>query len=159
VKAVAVDLDGALGDTHGLWDAFLADAARRYRSIAPLDLDALPRDRGAAAGDLDRWAEQGIGDWRAALSRFAEDHAPVHLRPSAPAAAALRRLAGSGVRIGVYTDAPQELAVVALAHLGASRRVDVLETGSDARGRLLALLGDEAATAETADALVQAAAG
>jgi len=32
-RAVAVDLDGALGDTRPLWDAFLADAARRFGSI------------------------------------------------------------------------------------------------------------------------------
>ena len=83
--AVAVDLDGALGDTHGLWEAFLADAARRFRPIAELDVPALPTDRGAAAAELDRWAAGGVGDWRSALERFAEDHAPVYVRPSARA--------------------------------------------------------------------------
>ena len=92
VKAVAVDLD-ALGDTRPLWRDFLADAARRYASISPLDPDALPEDRGAAAAELDRWAEAGVGDWRGALARFAEDRAPVYLRPSAEASAALRSLA------------------------------------------------------------------
>ena len=118
--AVAVDLDGALGDTHRLWDAFLADAARRFRSIAELDVASLPNDRGAAALELDRWADQGIGDWRSALTRFAEDHAPVYVRPSATANAALRALVASGRTVGVYTDAPVELARVALAHLGAA---------------------------------------
>jgi phosphoglycolate phosphatase-like HAD superfamily hydrolase len=126
---VVVDLDGALGDTRALWDAFLADAARRFGSIAPLDVAALPADRVEAAAALDRWAEQGVGDWRRALERFAEDHAPVHVRPDAEANAALRRLRSSGARIVVVTDAPAELAQVALAHLGVARSVDELRAG------------------------------
>lgn len=141
-RAVAVDLDGALGDTRPLWNAFVADASRRFASIAWLDVGSLPRDRGDAATELDRWAEQGIGDWRQALVRFAEDHAPVYLRPSAPVAAALRQLAGEGVRVGVFTDAPCELAQVALAHLGARRRVDLVEGGKGSRERLVAQLGE-----------------
>jgi phosphoglycolate phosphatase-like HAD superfamily hydrolase len=140
MKAVAVDLD-ALGDTRPLWRDFLADAARRFASISPLDPGALPADRAAAAEELDRWAEHGVGDWRHALERFAEDHAPVYLRPSAEANAALRSLAAAGVRIGVYTDAPEPLARVALAHLGAERRIDALETGAGARQRLGVRLG------------------
>jgi phosphoglycolate phosphatase-like HAD superfamily hydrolase len=140
MKAVAVDLD-ALGDTRPLWRDFLADAARRFAAISPLDPAALPDDRGEAATELDRWAEAGVGDWRVALQRFAEDRAPVYLRPSAEASAALRGLAAGGVAIGVYTDAPEPLARVALAHLGAERRVEALETGSGARDRLVSRLG------------------
>ena len=120
---VAVDLDAVLGDTRPLWEAWLADATRRFRSIAALDPDSLPADRAAAAVELDRWASLGIGDWRASLLRFAEDHAPVYLRPDARVTADLRRLEAGGARIGVFTDAPEELARVALSHLGAARRV------------------------------------
>ena len=141
MKAVAVDLDAVLGDTRPLWEAWLEDAARRFRSIAPLDPADVPRDRGEAAEWLDRWAEAGIGSWRDALERFAEDRAPVYLRPSADATAALRALATDGVRVGVFTDAPEPLARVALAHLGAARRVGALETGTGALGRLLERLG------------------
>jgi phosphoglycolate phosphatase-like HAD superfamily hydrolase len=123
---VALDLDAVLGDTRPLWDAWLEDAARRFRSIAPLDPKALPGDRIEAAHELDRWAERGIGDWRASLARFAEGHAPVYLRPRAPVSAALRRLEAAGARIVVFTDAPDELTRVALAHLGAARRVHVV---------------------------------
>lgn len=144
-RAVAVDLDGALGDTRPLWDAFLADVSRRFAPIAQLDVASLPGDRDEAAAELDRWAEHGIGDWRSALHRFAEDHAAVYLRPSAQAASALRRLDGDGARIGVFTDAPIELARVALAQLGAARRVELVEAGAGARERLLARLGPEAA--------------
>jgi phosphoglycolate phosphatase-like HAD superfamily hydrolase len=125
---VAVSLDGALGDTRPLWDAFLADAARRFAAIAPLDVAALPRDRREAAAALDAWAEGGVGDWRRALERFAEDHAPVHLRPDPEANAALRRLRGAGARIVVVTDAPDPLARIALAHLGVKRTVDEVAT-------------------------------
>ena len=155
LSAVAIDLDGALGDTRPLWNDFLADAARRYASIAPLDPSALPEDRGAAADDLDRWAEQGVGDWHGALERFAEDRAPVHFRPNADAAAALRALAASGLRLGVYTDAPAELAAVALAHLGAGRRVELVEAGAGARERLLAAFGPDTAVAASREDLVR----
>ena len=132
MKTVAIDLDRVLGDTRPLWQAWLEDAARRFRSIAELDAASLPEDRIEAARSLDRWAAAGVGDWRAALARFAEDHAPVYLRPDAGTSAALRALAGRGVRISVFTDAPDELARVALAQLGATRRVDTLATRPEA---------------------------
>lgn len=124
MKTVAVSLDGALGDTRPLWDAFLEDSARRFAGIAPLDVASLPDDRVVAAAALDAWAEGGIGDWRRALERFAENHAPVHLRPDPDANAALRRLRRAGARIVIVTDAPEPLARVALAHLGLARSVD-----------------------------------
>ena len=134
-ETVAIDLDRALGDTRPLWDAFVADAARRFASIAPLDPRSLPQDRGDAAGELDAWAEQGVGDWRRALERFAEDHAAVHLRPDPGVNAAVRALKRSGVRVVVFTDAPEILARIALAHLGLARAVDRIEAGADARER------------------------
>jgi phosphoglycolate phosphatase-like HAD superfamily hydrolase len=151
---VAIDLDGALGDTRPLWDDWLEDAARRFAGIAPLDLGSLPRDRGEAAAALDRWAAAGVGDWRVALERFAEERAPVYLRPAADASAALRRLAASGRRIGVFTDAPEPLARVALAQLGAARRVEVVQTGAGARDAVLAALGPGATVVSTREQLV-----
>jgi phosphoglycolate phosphatase-like HAD superfamily hydrolase len=156
---VAIDLDGALGDTRALWRAFLDDAARRFQAIAPLDVAALPHDRGEAAEALDRWAADGVGDWRAALTRFAEDHAPVHLRAGGPASAAVRALAAGGVRVGVFTDAPLELGTVALAHLGLARRIEVVETGRGARERVLARLGPGTRVADDPAALAALAGG
>jgi phosphoglycolate phosphatase-like HAD superfamily hydrolase len=156
MSSVAVDLD-ALGDTYALWRDFIAEAARRYASIAPLDPAALPADRAAAASELDRWAAAGVGDWRGALARFAEERAPVYLRPSAEASAALRSLADAGVRVGVYTDAPEALARVALAHLGAARRVEVLECGEGARGRIEERLGGGTEVAASRDDLLRLA--
>ena len=149
MRSVALDLDGVLGDTRGLWRAWLEDAARRYRSIAPLDPDALPGDRASAAGELDRWAAAGVGDWRAALERFAEDRAPVHLRPDPGVNALLRRLVTGGVRLGAFTDAPQPLARVAVAQLGAARRLEALEAGPGALERLLERLPPPVAIART----------
>jgi phosphoglycolate phosphatase-like HAD superfamily hydrolase len=154
VRAVAIDLDEALGDTRPLWEEFLADAARRFATIAPLDPERLTADRGEAAAELDRWAAEGVGDWRGALTRFAEDRAPVFLRPNAEASAALRALAAAGYRIGVFTDAPEELARVALSQLGAARRVEALEAGAGARERLLARLGTDTQVASSRDDLV-----
>jgi len=112
-----VDLDAVLGDTRPLWRAWLADSAR------VLELDGLPEDRAAAATELDRRA----GNWRTLLRRFAEDHAAVHLRRDGEVNASLRRLKAEGVRVVAVTDAPIELAEVALAQLGASRYVDAVE--------------------------------
>ena len=140
VGAVAISLE-VLGDTTPLWNAWLDDAARRFHTIAELDVGALSADLTAAAVELDRWAELGVGDWRAALRRFAEERAPVYLRPDAGVSSALRRLAGSGTRVGVFADAPEPLAALALEHLGAARRVDALECGAGALDRLRDRLG------------------
>jgi phosphoglycolate phosphatase-like HAD superfamily hydrolase len=149
---VAIDLD-VLGDTKPLWDDWLADAARRFRSIAELDVGSLPRDRAAAAVELDRWAGHGVGDWRGALHRFAEDRAPVYLRPDAAVIASLRQLEAAGAEIGAFTDAPEPLARIALAHLGAARRVGHLECGAEALERLLERLGADAQVVRSRDEL------
>jgi phosphoglycolate phosphatase-like HAD superfamily hydrolase len=125
--ALALDLDGVLADTRPLWDAWLEDASRRAR----VELD-VPRDREAAAAVLD----EALGDWRPLLARFAADRAPVWIRPRADTNAALRRLAASGARIGVFSDAPHELAEIALAHAGAARLVEVVGTLADVRSAL-----------------------
>ena len=117
--ALAIDLDGVLADTRPLWDAWLEDAARRAR----VEL-AVPEDRTAAAAVLD----DALGDWRPLLERFAADRAPVYIRPRADTNAALRRLSAAGTRIGAFTDAPRELAELALAHAGAARNVETVGT-------------------------------
>lgn len=149
--SVIVDLDGALGDTRTLWAAWLAES-EKVLGVAP---GSLADDRGAAATALDA---AGAGNWRTLLRRYAEERAPVYLRPSAEASAALRRLEAAGARIGVYTDAPEGLAQVALAQLGAGRRIDVLETGAGALERLRSAFGPEAAVLADRGELVAAAA-
>jgi phosphoglycolate phosphatase-like HAD superfamily hydrolase len=72
--------------------------------------------------------DERLGDWRPLLERFAADRGPLHFRPRAETSALLRRLQAAGVRIGVFTDAPRELAEVALAHVGAARRVVAVGT-------------------------------
>lgn len=132
---LALDFDAVLGDTRPLWRAWLEDVTRRARVEVEL-----PEDRAAAARVLDGV----VGNWRVLLERFAEEHAPVHLRPSAEVNAALRRLAADGVRLGAFTDAPEPLARVAAAQLGVARRLDALEAGPDALERLLERLGPTA---------------
>jgi phosphoglycolate phosphatase-like HAD superfamily hydrolase len=134
-RALALDLDGVLGDTRPLWRDWLDDAGRRLG----FDPAALPDDRAQAAAALDALA----GNWRVLLERFAEERAPVHLRPAAEVSAALRRLQAAETPVGAFTDAPEELARVAVAQLGAARRLAALETGDGALGRLRARLGPE----------------
>jgi phosphoglycolate phosphatase-like HAD superfamily hydrolase len=132
VEALAIDFDAVIGDTRPLWRAWVEDVARRARVEVEL-----PEDRAAAARVLDGV----VGNWRDLLERFAEEHAPVHLRPSADVNAALRRLSADGVRLGAFTDAPEPLARVAAAQLGVARRLEALEAGAGARERLLERLG------------------
>jgi phosphoglycolate phosphatase-like HAD superfamily hydrolase len=124
---LALDLDGVLADTRPLWDAWLDDAARRAR----VELD-VPEDREAAAPVLD----EALGDWRPLLTRFAADRAPLWIRPRADTNGALRRLSAAGARIGVFSDAPLELAEIALAHAGATRQVAVVGTLAEVQAAL-----------------------
>jgi len=129
MKAVAIDLV-ALGDTEPLWRDWLEDARRRFR---------------VAGDDL----EQELPNWRQLLERFAEDRAPVYFRRDADVSEALRRLQAGGTRVGVFTAAPEELARIALSHLGAERRVEVLESGAGARERVLERFGVQATVVST----------
>lgn len=134
MRSIAIALD-ALGDTTTIWRDWLSDARRRYR----VDVDDLDRE---------------LPNWRPLLERFAEERAPVYLRPDADVSAALRRLQSSGARIAVYAEAPEELARVALSQLGATRRVELLEAGPGALGRLRAKLGDDVQVVESRSQLV-----
>jgi phosphoglycolate phosphatase-like HAD superfamily hydrolase len=149
-RAVAIDLDGALGDTHRLWSDWLTSA----ESVLGVRAEGLPSDRGEAAAELDR---RGAGNWRALLERFSEDRAPVYLRRDSGTSNALRELAGSGWPIGVFTDAPEGLARVALRQLGARERISALETGTGALERLLARLGADAKVIRTRAELLELA--
>ena len=150
--AVAIDLDSALGDTRPLWNDWLASASELFG----VDASALPVDRGEAAVELD---ERGGGNWRVLLERFAEDRAAVYVRRDAQTGAALRSLAAAGRQVGVFTDAPEPLARVALAQLGVARRLVALESGSGALERLLGRLGSETVVVSSrAELLEQAAA-
>src|SRR5204862_5420159 len=122
MKAVAISLS-ALGDTEPLWRDWLEDARRRFR----VDVEELDRE---------------LPNWRELLQRFAEERAPVYFRRDAEVTGALRALHAAGARVGIYSNAPAELAHIALSHLGADGRVDVVEAGDGARERMLAVLGD-----------------
>jgi len=149
---VAIDLDGALGDTRGLWNDWVISAS----DLLGVEASALPLDRGEAAAELD---ERGGGNWRVLLERFAEERAAVYVRRNAQTSAALRALAATGRELGVFTDAPEPLARVALEQLGASRRLVAVEAGAGALDRLLERLGADAVVVRSrAELLEQGAA-
>jgi phosphoglycolate phosphatase-like HAD superfamily hydrolase len=145
MHALALALDSVIADTRPLWRDWLDDAARRTH----VELD-VPEDRIEAAVLLD----ERLGDWRPLLERFAADRGPVYVRPHGDTGTVLRRLHAAGARIGVFTDAPRELADIALAHAGAARRVEVVGTLDE----VLAALGDGATVVHTRDELNAAAA-
>jgi phosphoglycolate phosphatase-like HAD superfamily hydrolase len=136
MKAIAISLS-ALGDTEPLWHDWLEDARRRFRVDA--NVDAL---------------DQELPNRRELLERFAEERAPVYFRRDADVSTTLRQLRASGTRIGVFTDAPAELARVALSHLGAERHVQVLESGPGAQLRVCAALGAGARVIGTREELL-----
>jgi phosphoglycolate phosphatase-like HAD superfamily hydrolase len=145
MDALALALDSVLADTRPLWRDWLDDAARRTH----VELD-VPEDRLEAAALLD----ERLGDWRPLLERFAADRGPVYFRPHGDTGTILRRLHTAGARLGVFTDAPRELAAIALAHVGAARRVEVVGTLDE----VLATLGDGATVVRSRDELSAAAA-
>ena len=134
MKAVAVDL-AALGDVDPLWRDWLDDAARRFR----VDVTSL---------------DEQLPNWRQLLERFSEERAPVYFRRDADVTAALRALQAAGVRVGVFSSAPEQLTRIALSHLGAERRVEAVESGEGARERLLERLGEGATVVSTRAELV-----
>ena len=94
------------------------------------------------------------GDCRRRVGRFAAERGPVYFRPHGDTEAVLRRLRATGARIGVFTDAPRELADIALAHVGAARRVEVVGTLDE----VLAALGPDTTVVRSRDELGAAAA-
>jgi phosphoglycolate phosphatase-like HAD superfamily hydrolase len=134
LKAVAIDL-AALGDTDPLWRDWLEDATRRFR----VDVNAL---------------DEELPNWRPLLERFAEERAPVYVRRDAEVSGAIRRLEAAGTRIGIFTDAPAELARVVLSHLGALQRVEALEGGIGAEVRVVRRLGEGTTVVRTREALL-----
>jgi phosphoglycolate phosphatase-like HAD superfamily hydrolase len=136
VRAVAIHVDGALADTRPLWREWLDDVGRRARVDLPEN----------ASPEL---LDKRLGNWRALLERYAEDHGPVHFRRNADAAEALRRLQAAGVVVGAFTESPEPLARVALAQLGAARRIAAFEAGPGALPRLLERLGADALVVRT----------
>jgi phosphoglycolate phosphatase-like HAD superfamily hydrolase len=134
MTALVISL-AAIGDTGPLWRDWLEDAGRRFR----VDVGALDHE---------------LPNWRELLERFAEERAPVYFRRDADVSTTLRQLRASGTRIGVFTDAPAELARVALSHLGAERHVEVLEAGPGAQQRVSNALGGDARVIESREELL-----
>ena len=145
LSAVLIDLDGALGDTRPLWNDWLAGTAKML-GVDPVAARRSWRGRGGARCGR-------CGNWRVLLERFASERAPVYLRPDAAVSAALRRLAATGRPLGVFTDAPAELAEVALGQLGAARRVTRTAAGAGALEALRVELGNDAIVVSTSAAL------
>ena len=103
--------------------------ARRHATALGRLARVGPRRARRRPGDASRGSRRGRGGARRRRGRqlaraaraLREDHAPAYLRRDAATSAALRALAGGGRTLGVFTDAPEPLARVALAQLGAER--------------------------------------
>jgi phosphoglycolate phosphatase-like HAD superfamily hydrolase len=147
-RPLALDLDGVLCDTRPLWADWLAAAA----PVLGVEPGELAENRGEAAAELDRL---GAGNWRTLLARWSEERAAVYLRRDARTSEVLRALEASGRRVGVFTDAPDVLARIALTHVGAARRVVDVEAGASAKERLLRRLGETAIVIESRGELLQ----
>jgi phosphoglycolate phosphatase len=150
---VLIVSERALPDADGLFTAAVEHIGRKLGRAKPLDVAALPPGRAETVSALDAWAGDDV-DWRGELTRYYEDHIPLHLRPSPALNAALRQLSARGVRIGLWSPGPEEAARVVVHHVGLGRRVEAIQVGgsADLAGRLAAELG-----AAPADALLVSA--
>ncbi len=109
-----------------------------------IDPDELPVDRADAAAALD---DAGAGNWRVLLERFGEDHAPAFLRRDAATSARLQALVDDGATLGVFTDAPEELARVPRSRSSARR-------GASPRSRPVPARSSACSTPSVGDATV-----
>ena len=101
--------------------------------------------------------DAGAGNWRdASRAVLRGSRARVTCAATPRRARTCRRSSGDGATLGVFTDAPEELARTALAQLGASRRISALETGTGALERLLDALGGDATVVRTRADLLNA---
>src|SRR5919197_775871 len=130
-----------LGTGLGTWDTVVRKGAHiaDYAVFGALLYRALGREALALAAGIAYAATDELHQ-HFVRGRHAS---PVYFRRDAEVTEALRRLQAAGTRIGVFTDAPEELARVALSHLGANGRVELLEAGSGARERLIERLGTD----------------
>jgi phosphoglycolate phosphatase-like HAD superfamily hydrolase len=87
---------------------------------------------------LDEWAAGEVDNWRLELSRFYEDHIPVHLRPDPALNAGLRRLHAGGVRLACWSPGPEEAAAIVVHHLGLGRQVERIGVGGPTAALALA---------------------
>jgi phosphoglycolate phosphatase-like HAD superfamily hydrolase len=147
-RGIAIDLDGALGDTRPLWEAWLSSSA----TLLGFDPAALPADRVAAARELDRLR---TGNWRTLLERFSEDRAALYVRRNPQANAAVRALEAAGHPLGVFTDAPEPLAHVAVAQLGVRDLLSGCYAGENALELLRMTFGVDLLVAWTTDDLAR----
>ena len=145
---VLIVSERALSDADGLFAAAVEHVGRKLGRAKPLDLDALPSSRAETVAALDAWAGDDV-DWRGELTRYYEDHIPLHLRPNPALNAALRQLGARGVRIGLWSPGPEEAARIVIHHVGLGRRVEAVQVGgsADLAQRLAAELGAAAADA------------
>jgi phosphoglycolate phosphatase-like HAD superfamily hydrolase len=132
----------ALADTDEIFAAAVVHLTRKLGRVKPLDAATLPHDRAEVVSALDTWAGDDV-DWRGELARFYEDHIPLHLRPNPALNAALRRLQGTGIRLGCWSPGPDEAAQIVVHQLGLGRQIEQIGSGGSAD--VAVLLADELA--------------
>ena len=151
MRAILIDLDGALGDTRPLWDDWLAGAPPGCWG------STRQRYRPTEARQRRRWMrpEPGTGARCSSGSPRADARLPPSQRRGERRAAAG---GAAGRPIGVFTDAPEG---ARSSRCSATRRRSLdgtLEAGTGALDRLAASLGSDATVVRTRDELVAAAA-
>jgi phosphoglycolate phosphatase-like HAD superfamily hydrolase len=148
----------ALAPTDPLFAAAVAAIGRKLSRVEPLDVEALPPDRIGVQAALDAWAGDDPETWRREFRRFYEQHLGVHVRPDPDVNAVLRTLAGSGVKLAVWSAGPAGAVELLLAQLGVGRAIPRRCFGGDQALAGLAAEMPAPAVAVVADAIEAAAA-
>jgi beta-phosphoglucomutase-like phosphatase (HAD superfamily) len=131
----------ALAPTDRLFADAIAHLSRKLGRVKPLDPASLPADRAGALAVLEAWAGDEVTTWEGELSRFYEEHLPLHTRPRPGLNAVVRALAADGVAVAAWSPGPAAAFDLLIAHLGLSRSLACVRIDSSA-GAPAALAAD-----------------
>lgn len=124
--------EGSLAPTDRLFADAVHHLSSKLGRVKALDTATLPADRAGALAALETWAGDEVSTWEQELTRFYEEHLPLHTRPRPELNAILRALVADGVAVAVWSPGPAAALDLLVAHLGLSRSLGAIRIDGSA---------------------------